>query len=104
METNNKVLVTYASRFGTAAGVAEAIGNTLRDCGDQVDVLPMSEVTELAAYQAVVAGSAINGGYALPRSRRKQRQNPVDHHFARREDHRRDKAQRGGRSDLAGSG
>jgi menaquinone-dependent protoporphyrinogen oxidase len=61
-----KILVTYASRFGSTAGVAEAIGKTLAELGAQVDVLPMRDVTDLASYQAVVAGSAINGGAWLP--------------------------------------
>jgi menaquinone-dependent protoporphyrinogen oxidase len=62
----NKILVTFASRFGATAGVAEAIGKTLAEHGAQVDVLPMTEVTDLAPYDAVVAGSAINGGAWLP--------------------------------------
>jgi menaquinone-dependent protoporphyrinogen oxidase len=63
---NNKILVTYTSRFGSTAGVAEAIGKTLSEHGAQVDVRPMKEVTDLSPYQAVVAGSAINGGAWLP--------------------------------------
>jgi len=63
---NNKILVTYASRTGFTAGVAEAIGKTLAEGGAQVDVLPMQEVTDLAPYRAVVAGSAIQGNKWLP--------------------------------------
>jgi menaquinone-dependent protoporphyrinogen oxidase len=63
---NDKILVTYASRNGSTAGVAEAIGKTLTDGGAQVDVLPMREVRELAHYRAVVAGSAIQAGQWLP--------------------------------------
>ena len=63
---DNKILVTYASRFGSTAGVAEAIGKTLAESGAQVDVFPMREVKDLSAYQAVVAGSAINAGAWLP--------------------------------------
>jgi len=63
---NEKILVTYASRFGATAGVAEAIVKTLAEKGAQVDVLPMKEVGELNPYQAVVAGSAINAGAWLP--------------------------------------
>ncbi len=43
---SQKILVTYASRAGSTAGVAEAIGKTLRENGAQVDVIPMQEVTE----------------------------------------------------------
>ncbi len=59
---SDKILVTYASRFGSTAGVAEAIGKTLTELGAQVDVLAMKDVNDLSDYQAVVAGSAINAG------------------------------------------
>lgn len=63
---DNKILVTYTSRFGSTAGVAKAIGKTLTESGAQVDVLAMREVSDIAVYDAVVAGSAINGGAWLP--------------------------------------
>jgi menaquinone-dependent protoporphyrinogen oxidase len=63
-----KILVTYASRFGSTAGVAEAIGKTLTEAGLQVEVLPMQQVSDLSPYSAVVAGSAINGGIWLPQA------------------------------------
>jgi menaquinone-dependent protoporphyrinogen oxidase len=63
---NKKILVTYASRTGATAGVAEAIAAVLADGGVQVDVLPMKDVKDLSPYQAVVAGSAIRGGKWLP--------------------------------------
>ncbi len=62
----SKILVTYASRTGSTAEVAEAIGRTLSECGAQVDVLPMQEVKDLAPYQAVIAGSAISQSRWLP--------------------------------------
>lgn len=62
----DKVLVTYASRAGSTAGVAEAIGRTLTEKGMTVDVLPMQAVNDLAPYRAVVAGSAIRGQKWLP--------------------------------------
>ena len=63
---NNKILVTYASRNGSTQGVAEAVGKTLSAGGLQVDVLPMDTVSDLTPYQAVVAGSAIQGQQWLP--------------------------------------
>jgi menaquinone-dependent protoporphyrinogen oxidase len=63
---SNKILVAYASRAGSTAGVAEAIGVTLAESGAQVEVRPMQEVKDLMPYRAVVAGSAIQGGKWLP--------------------------------------
>jgi menaquinone-dependent protoporphyrinogen oxidase len=62
----NKILVTYASRAGSTAGVAEAIGKTLSEKGARVDVLRMQDVNDLAPYAAVVAGSAIQNKQWLP--------------------------------------
>jgi len=61
-----KILVTYASRFGSTRGVAEAIASTLQSSDAQVQLAPMTEVNDVQAYDAVVAGSAINGGAWLP--------------------------------------
>jgi menaquinone-dependent protoporphyrinogen oxidase len=63
---SKEILVAYASRAGSTAGVAEAIGQTLAESGAQVEVRPMKDVEDLAPYQAVVAGSAIQGGRWLP--------------------------------------
>ena len=63
---NNKILVTYASRTGSTAEIAEAIGKTLTQGGAQVDVLPMQDVKDLSLYRAVVAGSAIRKSKWLP--------------------------------------
>jgi menaquinone-dependent protoporphyrinogen oxidase len=71
---STKILVTYASRAGSTAEVAEAIAKTLmtpsrrvRGLDDVlVDVMPMREVQDLSSYQAVIAGSAIRKSKWLP--------------------------------------
>jgi len=63
---SDKILVAYASRTGSTAGVAEAIGKTLAGGNLEVDVLPISDVTDLGPYRGVVVGSAIQGSQWLP--------------------------------------
>ena len=63
---SNKILITYASRTGSTAGIAERIGKILTESGAEVDVLPMREVSDLAKYKAVIAGSAIQSQQWLP--------------------------------------
>ncbi len=65
-DMQKKILVTYASRAGSTAGVADAIGKKLAAGGVKVDVMKMDEVTDLSQYSAVVAGSAIRGSKWLP--------------------------------------
>jgi menaquinone-dependent protoporphyrinogen oxidase len=60
------ILVTYSSRLGATAGVAGAIGETLRAHGAEVDILPMDQVSDIRPYQSVIAGSAIQSARWLP--------------------------------------
>lgn len=61
-----KVLVTYATRFNSTAGVAEEISKTLAEQGFQVDLRLMEGNIDLSGYQAVVIGSAVQSGAWLP--------------------------------------
>lgn len=63
---SKKVLVTYVSQGGATAGVAEAIGQTIAAKGADVVVKPLTEVTDLSPYQAVVIGSAVHSGKWMP--------------------------------------
>ncbi len=63
---SDKILVTYATRTGSTAEIAEAIGKTLVEHGAEVDVRPIQEVTDLTPYRAVVMGSAIQDKKWLP--------------------------------------
>jgi menaquinone-dependent protoporphyrinogen oxidase len=61
-----RTLVTYGSRYGSTAEVAERIGLVLGQAGLDVVVLPVSEVADAAAYQAFVIGSAVYSGEWSP--------------------------------------
>lgn len=57
-----RVLVAYASKYGATAGIAEKLGEVIGQAGFQTDVLPVDQARGLAAYQAVVLGSAVYMG------------------------------------------
>lgn len=61
-----RVLVGYATKTGSTAGVAQRIGEVLGERGFEVDVRPMIETKSLDDYDRVVLGSAVNGGTWLP--------------------------------------
>ena len=63
---NDKILVTYASRTGATAEVAEAISKIISKNGSSVDLLPLQDVKDLTTYRAVVVGSAIQNRQWLP--------------------------------------
>jgi menaquinone-dependent protoporphyrinogen oxidase len=63
---NQRILVTYSSKAGSTAGVATKIGEVLSKHNLAVDVLPVSKVSDLTPYSAVIAGSAIRMGRVLP--------------------------------------
>jgi menaquinone-dependent protoporphyrinogen oxidase len=71
-----RVLVAFASRSGTTAGVAEAVAAVLRQAGLDVDCVPAGEVVTITAYGAIVLGSGVfvarratDGGGFLERNR-----------------------------------
>ncbi len=57
-----KVLITYASKYGSTAGVADAIGKELCSRGMTADVAQIKNVRNVGSYQSVVIGSAIYMG------------------------------------------
>lgn len=59
---DKKILVAYATYYGTTGEVAKAIGKTFSEHGYATDVLPAAEVKDVAPYSAVVVGSAVQGG------------------------------------------
>jgi menaquinone-dependent protoporphyrinogen oxidase len=55
----NQVLVAYATKYGATADIAEKIGQVLHQAGLSAQVLRADRVGDLAAYDAVVLGSAV---------------------------------------------
>ncbi len=53
-----KVLVAYGSKYGATAGIAEKIGEVLKQDGLQVDVMRADKAGDINSYKAVVVGSA----------------------------------------------
>jgi menaquinone-dependent protoporphyrinogen oxidase len=63
---NKKILVTYASRTGSTAQIAEAICKTLTRNGEETDLVPMQDVKDLSLFYAVIIGSPIRKSRWLP--------------------------------------
>jgi menaquinone-dependent protoporphyrinogen oxidase len=63
---NRKILVTYASRTGSTAQIAEAIHKTLVKNGEEAELLPMENVNDLSSYHAMIIGSPIRKSKWLP--------------------------------------
>jgi menaquinone-dependent protoporphyrinogen oxidase len=61
----NKVLVVYATKHGATAEIAEKIGESLRQNGLSVDVIPVGKCGDLTPYSAIVLGSAVYVGQWL---------------------------------------
>jgi menaquinone-dependent protoporphyrinogen oxidase len=53
-----QILVTYSSKHGATAEIAEKIGSVLKEAGVDAVVMPVKQVKDPAEYGAVVLGSA----------------------------------------------
>jgi menaquinone-dependent protoporphyrinogen oxidase len=62
---SEKILVTYATKYGSTQGVAEAIADEFRIKGLDIDLLPAKEVNTVTPYSAVVLGSPLYIGSML---------------------------------------
>jgi menaquinone-dependent protoporphyrinogen oxidase len=62
----SKILIAYASHYGSTEQIAQAIAKELNNRGQTVDLQPVKQVTSLAGYDMVVLGSAVRYGQWLP--------------------------------------
>jgi menaquinone-dependent protoporphyrinogen oxidase len=58
-EMEKQVLVTYGTKYGATAEIAEKIGQVLQQAGLQARVLPADRAGDPNAYEAVILGSAV---------------------------------------------
>jgi menaquinone-dependent protoporphyrinogen oxidase len=63
---NQRILVAYATKTGSTVDVASTIGETRGERGLAGDVMPIKDNPSTDGYQAVIIGSAVNGGQWLP--------------------------------------
>ena len=68
-----RVLVAYASAYGSTQEVAETVAATLREHGQTVDLQPVRNVQTLEGYGAVVLGALVFAGIRSGGSKEKVR-------------------------------
>lgn len=59
IQMQTRVLVAYASKYGSTQEVAEAVAETLQENGLTVDIEPMKKVKDLEGYAVVVLGAPL---------------------------------------------
>ncbi len=64
-----KVLITYASKYGSTKGIAEFIGDKLRQQRVEADVREVGVAGDIRGYDAFVIGSAVYTNHWLKEAR-----------------------------------
>ncbi|MRR21080.1 hypothetical protein EG827_12950 [bacterium] len=72
-----KILVTHAGMSGPATVVAERIARVMTGLGVEVTLLPMSGVSTVKGFSAVIAGCLEQGGSWVPEAMEFVRRNQV---------------------------
>jgi menaquinone-dependent protoporphyrinogen oxidase len=67
---NTKVLVAYATKHGSTKGIADFIGEKLRQEGLSADVLEVGQVRAAGEYDAFVLGSGLYYGHWMKEAKR----------------------------------
>jgi menaquinone-dependent protoporphyrinogen oxidase len=62
---NKKILIAYASGFGTTKEIAEDMGKELRNDGFDVDVQSVTNIKDISNYDGVIIGASIRAGALL---------------------------------------
>lgn len=57
-----RALVTYATKYGSTADIAEVIGESIRGEGIQADVMPSKDADVIESYDLVIVGSPVYAG------------------------------------------
>jgi menaquinone-dependent protoporphyrinogen oxidase len=65
---SKKILIVYASGFGTTQEIAMDIGKVLTEIGLDVNVLSVNDVQDVSGYDGVVLGASIRAGNLLPQA------------------------------------
>ncbi len=56
---SSKVLVAFATNYGSTKEVAETVAATLRDKGSEVDIAPFRKIRVLTGYSAIIMGAPL---------------------------------------------
>lgn len=65
-DVQGRVLIAYASQYGSTGGVAAAIAQPLCEAGVAVDVKLVTNVDDLSGYRAVIVGSPVHDDAWMP--------------------------------------
>lgn len=65
-----RILVTYATKYGSTREVAEKIGDVLISKGMDVDVASVTDVSNVSSYDAAVIGAPVMKFRFLPAAKR----------------------------------
>ncbi len=62
----DKILITYASRYGSTAEIAREMAKVFEKYGQNLDVYPIHQVKDISAYHSIIVGSAVQRAQWLP--------------------------------------